>query len=148
MPTIANEIAASMRTHFPSKPDAKHPLVISHGITWSPTNIHHATLRTIGRVISRILLGEKYASDEEFTLLISDFAQGIVFQAFLLRLLPLWLVYRIAPFFNTTKRVKKIKAYVREDILALLRAPLPQKGEVTQPKEGEELLLLDRKSVV
>ena len=74
--------------------------------------------------------------------MISDFAQGIVFQAFLLRLLPLWLVYRIAPFFNTTKRVKKIKAYVREDILALLRAPLPQKGEVTQPKEGEELLLL------
>lgn len=150
LPTLTEEIAASMNMYFPSQPDAKHPLVVEDGITWTPTNIHTATLPTVGRVISRILLGKKYSSNPAFTVLISDFAQGIVFQAFLVRLLPRWVCFQIAPLFNTTRRIRKIKLYVRDDILALVRASKKQheegekseKSEMEEAGEGEELLIL------
>lgn len=145
IPTLTQEIVASMAAYFPSKPDKKHPLVTENGITWTPTNIHTATLPTIGRVISRILLGKKYSSDPKFTILISDFAQGIVFQAFLLRLLPRWLCFKIAPLFNTTRRLKKIQAYIHEDVVKLIHEykanTNKEKGE-KQVKEGDELLIL------
>lgn len=151
IPTLTNEIAESMKTYFPSKPDAKHPLVTENGITWTPTNIHTATLPTIGRVISRVLLGKKYSSDPEFTILISDFAQGIVFQAFLLRLLPRWLCFKIAPLFNTTRRLKKIQGYILDDVVALIRSQKSRStpssssnsdSDIPEPKEGDELLIL------
>ncbi len=87
-------------------------------------------------VISRIVLGAKYADDAEFTKLISDFAHGIVFQAYLLRLLPTSLVKIIAPYFNTAKRVRRVREYVHGDILALLRAP------TTLDTDEERLLIL------
>ena len=151
IPTLTFEIAESMKTYFPSKPDAKHPLVTENSITWTPTNIHTATLPTIGRVISRVLLGKKYSSDPEFTILISDFAQGIVFQAFLLRLLPRWVCFKIAPLFNTTRRLKKIQAYIRDDVVKLIRSQKSRSASSSdsnsgilekEPKEGDELLIL------
>lgn len=146
IPTLIREIASSLSIYVPSPPSAKHPLVIENGITWSPTNIHTATLPAIGRVISRVLLGKKYSSDPEFTILISDFAQGIVFQAFLLRLLPRWLCFQIAPLFNTTRRLKKIQAYIRDDVVDLIRAFKSKTGEKKEEKEetkeGDELLIL------
>lgn len=150
IPTLTHEIAESMKTYFPSKPDAKHPLLTENGKTWTPTNIHTATLPTMGRVISRVLLGKKYSSNPEFTILISDFAQGIIFQAFLLRLLPRWLCFKIAPLFNTTRRLRKIEAYIRDDIVALIRSErsLSASSSSSSPtenkpvKDEDELLIL------
>lgn len=144
IPTLTEEISASMAAYFPSAPSAKHPLISEHNITWSPTNIHHATLPTVGRVITKILLGQKYSSNPKFTLLISDFAQGIVFQSFLLSKLPRWLCFKIAPLFNTTRRIRKIEDYVKDDVLALVRTSRANGVKVgkDQLEEGDELLIL------
>lgn len=147
IPTLTEEITTSMRAYFPSKSDAKHPLITENGFTWSPTNIHTATLSTVGRVITKILLGQKYSSNRDFTLLISKFAQGIIFQSFLLRKLPRWLCFKIAPLFNTTRRIRKIEAYVKDDVLALIRHSRQNgnkvgKDQLDQLKYGDELLIL------
>lgn len=145
IPRIIEEIQTVQQLRFPTplpsdisklKPELR-PVDIE-GKTFIPTNIHEQSLPSIARVMSRILLGKNYSENPEFPQLLADFAHGIVFQAFLLRLFPTWFAYLIAPLFNTYRRVNKVENLVRPDVVALIRNPEFELDE--NLSEGDKIL--------
>ncbi|OBT66800.1 hypothetical protein VE03_04114 [Pseudogymnoascus sp. 23342-1-I1] len=131
---LKDEIHTSLSLHF--LPPSTRPTTIS-GEAWYPLTVHPSTLTAIGRITTRILVGAKYTLLPAWTTTLAGFANGIIIQSFLLRNLPRRLVPFIAPLFNTTRRVAKLRALILPDVRALLANP-PTPG--TYP-DGEPTVL-------
>lgn len=145
IPRLIEEISTVQKLNFPTplpenltKLKPGYAPVEIDGKTFIPTNIHEQSLPSIARILSRILLGKNYSENPEFPRLLADFAHGIVFQAFLLRIFPTWFSYLIAPLFNTYRRVKKVSNLIRPDVVALIRNPEFELDE--NLSEGDKIL--------
>ncbi|KFY89950.1 hypothetical protein V498_06241 [Pseudogymnoascus sp. VKM F-4517 (FW-2822)] len=131
---LKDEIHLTLSTHF--LPPSTPPTLLS-GEQWYPLTVHPSTLSAIGRITTRILVGAKYTTLPAWTTTLAGFANGIIIQSFLLRKLPRAIIPLIAPFFNTTRRVAKLRALILPDVRALLANP-PTPG--TYP-DGEPTVL-------
>lgn len=132
IPALVSEVHTTLDLNF--SPSTTQPVVIDNE-TWFPIVVHPAALASIGRIVTRVLVGAKYAENPVWTRTLSGFANGIIFQSFLLKHLPIWLTRIIAPLFNTTRRVAKLRDLIRPDVRNLIAHPLPSSevadGEVT-----------------
>jgi hypothetical protein len=126
---LKSEIHLTLSTHFlpPSTPPVLLPS--SRGSEeeeeWYPLTVHPSTLSAIGRIITRILVGRKYTLLSAWTTTLAGFANGIIIQSFLLRKIPRVLLPLIAPLFNTTRRVAKLRALILPDVRELIAHPPP-----------------------
>ncbi|KFY73381.1 hypothetical protein V499_06551 [Pseudogymnoascus sp. VKM F-103] len=113
------------------------PTLLPGDEEWYPLTVHPSTLTAIGRITTRILVGSKYTTLPAWTDTLAGFANGIIIQSILLKNLWRPLVPWIAPLFNTTRRVAKLRALILPDVRELLANP-PTPG--TYP-DGEPTVL-------
>jgi hypothetical protein len=118
---LTSEIHTSLSAFIPPSP----PILLS-GEEWYPLTVHPTTLTAIGRITTRILVGAKYTTLPAWTDTLADFANGIIIQSLLLKHLWRPIIPWIAPLFNTTRRVAKLRALILPDVRELLANPLPQ----------------------
>ncbi|OBT48819.1 hypothetical protein VE00_00615 [Pseudogymnoascus sp. WSF 3629] len=118
---LTSEIHTSLSAFIPPSP----PTLLS-GEEWYPLTVHPTTLTAIGRITTRILVGAKYTTLPAWTDTLADFANGIIIQSLLLKHLWRPIIPWIAPLFNTTRRVAKLRALILPDVRELLANPLPQ----------------------
>ncbi|KFZ15790.1 hypothetical protein V502_05410 [Pseudogymnoascus sp. VKM F-4520 (FW-2644)] len=119
---LKSEIHTSLSANF--LPPSTAPTVLDNE-EWYPLTVHPSTLSAIGRITTRILVGAKYTTLPAWTDTLAGFANGIIIQSFLLRNLPRCIIPLIAPLFNTTRRVAKLRALILPDVRALLANPPP-----------------------
>ncbi|OBT75677.1 hypothetical protein VF21_05186 [Pseudogymnoascus sp. 05NY08] len=119
---LKDEIHTTLSLHF--LPPTTAATVIDNE-EWYPLTVHPSTLTAIGRITTRILVGKKYTTLPAWTDTLAGFANGIIIQSFLLKHLWRPIVPLIAPLFNTTRRVAKLRALILPDVRALLANPLP-----------------------
>ncbi|CAD6444006.1 72b9beee-0ecf-4a71-9a89-9a73d14acd34 [Sclerotinia trifoliorum] len=94
---------------------------------WTRTCLYAHVNVSLARIVSRILCGEKYSSDEAWVDNVATFARGIFFSGMLLRRLPRWCHRFVAPWMGTSRQVAVIESGVTGDVLALVGGDV--KGE-------------------